>query len=223
MNFIGNSTWGTNFTFKFIVKYSQQLFHLEEILPIPLNLILLLSLFIVFFIYYKNINGILAFTNNLPQKIITRTLTPKETAYSIITLMIVPFLIFTYHKTQADHANDMWDGDPLTDLLLPYTSITIKKKKIFAPEEIISVTKNTNISNKPNIIIVIADALRADHLGAYGYKRQTSNFIDSLISSNKAIKIDNAFSTCTESNCGILSTLSSRPYGEIDTKNIKIY
>jgi glucan phosphoethanolaminetransferase (alkaline phosphatase superfamily) len=222
LNFISNSNWGTNVTFKFIVKYSQQIFKLEEVLPLPLNLILLLSKFTVFFIYYKNISGILIYTYNLSKIITTRSSTPKESLYSILSVLVIPFLIFTYHKTQADHANDMWDGEPLTDLLLPYTTITVQKKGISPQEEIISASKSNNISNKPNIIVIIADALRADHLGTYGYKRNTSKFIDSLINSNKAIKIDNAFATCAESNCGILSTLSSRPYEEIATNNIKI-
>ncbi len=33
---------------------------------------------------------------------------------------------------------------------------------------------------KPDIILITIDTLRRDHLGAYGYPRQTSPFIDSL-------------------------------------------
>jgi len=32
-----------------------------------------------------------------------------------------------------------------------------------------------------NVILITADALRADHLGCYGYKRNTSPFLDSLV------------------------------------------
>lgn len=34
--------------------------------------------------------------------------------------------------------------------------------------------------DKPNVILIIIDTLRADHLGCYGYERDTSPFIDSL-------------------------------------------
>ncbi len=34
--------------------------------------------------------------------------------------------------------------------------------------------------NKPNIILITFDALRADHLGCYGYPKDTSPFLDSL-------------------------------------------
>lgn len=37
---------------------------------------------------------------------------------------------------------------------------------------------------KPNIILISIDALRPDHLGVYGYKRQTSPFMDAWISQN---------------------------------------
>ena len=32
----------------------------------------------------------------------------------------------------------------------------------------------------PSIVLVTIDALRADHLGLYGYPRQTAPFLDSL-------------------------------------------
>jgi glucan phosphoethanolaminetransferase (alkaline phosphatase superfamily) len=35
-------------------------------------------------------------------------------------------------------------------------------------------------SLRPNVIVVSIDTLRADHLGAYGYQRDTSKHIDDL-------------------------------------------
>lgn len=34
--------------------------------------------------------------------------------------------------------------------------------------------------NKPNIILITIDCLRADHMSCYGYKRKTTPFIDRL-------------------------------------------
>ncbi|MCK5408335.1 MAG: sulfatase-like hydrolase/transferase, partial [Candidatus Krumholzibacteria bacterium] len=31
-----------------------------------------------------------------------------------------------------------------------------------------------------NIVLIVVDTLRADHLGCYGYKRPTSPFLDEL-------------------------------------------
>ena len=42
---------------------------------------------------------------------------------------------------------------------------------------------NVSNSQKPNIVLIIIDTLRADHLGCYGYYRNTSPVIDSLAAS----------------------------------------
>lgn len=61
-----------------------------------------------------------------------------------------------------------------------------------------------------NVVIIIADSLRPDHMQAYGYERPTTPFLSSLIASGQLRKVEAATSTCAESNCGILSTLSSQ-------------
>ena len=81
---------------------------------------------------------------------------------------------------------------------------TIKGKLILAPTILILICNGfiysyrlTNRSNKlningPNIILISIDALRADHLGCYGYHRNTSPNIDRLASQGVLFK--NAFS-----------------------------
>ncbi len=53
-------------------------------------------------------------------------------------------------------------------------------------------TKN---KEKPNIILIGADALRADHLGCYGYSRPTSPSIDRL--AKRGVIFQQAFSQCS--------------------------
>jgi arylsulfatase A-like enzyme len=47
--------------------------------------------------------------------------------------------------------------------------------------------------NKPNVVLITIDALRKDHLGCYGYTKNTSPFIDSL--AKKSFIFDRAYST----------------------------
>lgn len=47
--------------------------------------------------------------------------------------------------------------------------------------------------DKPNVVLVSIDTLRADHLGCYGYARNTSPHIDELAS--EGVLFENAFST----------------------------
>ncbi|MFB0518639.1 MAG: sulfatase [Acidobacteriota bacterium] len=48
---------------------------------------------------------------------------------------------------------------------------------------------------KPNIILIILDTLRADALGCYGYRRQTSPNIDKFVEDLHTVLFENAFST----------------------------
>ncbi len=43
-----------------------------------------------------------------------------------------------------------------------------------------------------NIVLIVVDTLRADHLGCYGYERPTSPFLDSL--ANKSLVLDSLYS-----------------------------
>ena len=43
-----------------------------------------------------------------------------------------------------------------------------------------SVAAIIDVPKQRNVIVIVIDTLRPDHLGAYGYERNTSPFIDSL-------------------------------------------
>jgi len=60
---------------------------------------------------------------------------------------------------------------------------------------------------RPNIILVIVDALRADRLGCYGYHRNTSPFIDSL--ADEGILFEDANAQATWTMPSMLSLLTS--------------
>lgn len=49
------------------------------------------------------------------------------------------------------------------------------------------------LQDKPNIVLISLDTVRADHLGLYGYSKPTSPFLDSLSSSS--VVFERAFST----------------------------
>lgn len=63
---------------------------------------------------------------------------------------------------------------------------------------------------QPNIILVVADALRRDHLGLYGYDRPTTPFLDSL--ADEAIVVEDAWSSAPETLHSISSLFTSRHF-----------
>lgn len=59
----------------------------------------------------------------------------------------------------------------------------------------------------PNIFLVLLDTLRADHLGAYGYERQTSPRIDALAA--EALVFERAYSTSNWTRPAVASLFTS--------------
>ena len=60
---------------------------------------------------------------------------------------------------------------------------------------------------RKNVILIIIDCLRVDHLGCYGYSRKTSPFIDSLAA--KGTILEAAFANGPFTAASFLSILSS--------------
>ncbi len=59
-------------------------------------------------------------------------------------------------------------------------------------EKIKTVNLPDHNEKAPNILVIVVDTLRADHLSVYGYQRETSPFIDSL--AQEGVRFQNAIS-----------------------------
>ena len=55
-----------------------------------------------------------------------------------------------------------------------------------------SIPAESTVVNKPNVIIIVADALRADHVSLYGYDKKTTPFLESL--ADEALVYENMIS-----------------------------
>lgn len=61
-----------------------------------------------------------------------------------------------------------------------------------------------------NVILIVVDALRFDHMGLYGYARDTTPYLTSLDKLGLLNKTSNVRSSCGETSCALASLLSSR-------------
>lgn len=68
-----------------------------------------------------------------------------------------------------------------------------------------SQTMKTSLAEIENVIIIILDALRADHLSLYGYDRLTSPNIDKWAQGRGSIVFDNAFTPKTKTSPAVAS------------------
>src|SRR5690606_10495123 len=84
-----------------------------------------------------------------------------------------------------------------------------------------SYPKNLDFQRK-NVILIIIDALRSDHLSLYGYERKTSPFLDSLHASGNLQKIDLSLSVAADSYAGINAILRSRIFNNLGPNNFSL-
>ncbi len=82
--------------------------------------------------------------------------------------------------------------------------------------------KAVSAAHRKNVVLVIVDSLRADRMQVYGYARKTTPFLASLVESGRMKQVADAFSTCSESFCGITSTLSSREFRDISAETFQL-
>ena len=78
-------------------------------------------------------------------------------------------------------------------------------------------------ANAPDILVIVLDTLRADHLTTYGYSRPTSPTLDRL--AKEGVLFENAFSTCSyslQSHASMLTGLYTYQHGVTWTTSKKI-
>ena len=69
-----------------------------------------------------------------------------------------------------------------------------------------------------NVLLVVIDCLRADHVGAYGYSRPTTPYLDALAA--EGIRFDSAYAngTWTKPSITVHSIGSGDPHGYVTTE-----
>ena len=72
-------------------------------------------------------------------------------------------------------------------------------------------------TDAPNVIVIVVDTLRADHLSSYGYERDTSLFIDSLAA--EGVRFENAISPSSWTQPSHASMLTGRYTYEHQAEN----
>lgn len=151
-------------------------------------------------------------------------LAPRKQALALASLLsALPLLLFSMiHFTEPLHAMEPIEMSLYPRLFEVQESMAYSVSPQINAEEALE-RNNYKIperskKEKRNIVLIVGDALRADHMGVYGYSRNTTPYISSLYSSGKVTLFPNAYSTCAESMCGYKSLASSRPVHQLPTK-----
>ncbi|NQD81096.1 sulfatase-like hydrolase/transferase [Pseudomonas sp. CrR14] len=74
-----------------------------------------------------------------------------------------------------------------------------------------------------NVVLIVGDALRSDHMGIYGYGRDTTPYLAASILRHQTLWARSTRSVCAESSCGLMALASSRPLHLLPSKPITLH
>ena len=77
-------------------------------------------------------------------------------------------------------------------------------------------------SSKPNLILIVVDALRPANMSLYGYARKTTPFLDELARTNPVRKFI-AHAPCSDTGCGLLSLTGSKLPGDFSFRPFSLH
>lgn len=128
----------------------------------------------------------------------------------IATYSKIPQLLF---KIEEPLATVFFNNDPFKGRILSDTNEDIGLRNAYP--------KNLEFQKK-NVIIIVIDALRTDHLSLYGYERPTTPFLDSLYAGGNLKKVDLSFSVAAESFAGINAIVRSKIWANLGYNNFSL-
>lgn len=74
-----------------------------------------------------------------------------------------------------------------------------------------------------NVILIVGDALRSDHIGLYGYGRPTTPFLDASAKKYQTLIAGSTRAVCSESFCGLTAIANSRPLHLFPSKPLTLH
>jgi hypothetical protein len=239
-DYIANSIWGDNITFKIVQTYVPQLKCLLQTLSVPMSWIFLFLVGLVgttYAVYYLLAKGLIVGLEEL--NLVGRLLNlfrDHNRAFKWCMLFGFCLLVFLglwikHHNTNRGkmrynlHWLSWWKGEPILDLFMYSSSFGTDPHRVAVAQEDqrVRATYPPDPSfEKRNVILIMVDSLRADHMQVYGYERPTTPFLSTLLAEGQLSKVDFALSMCSESLCGILCTMASRNFDSLSFNNFKL-
>ena len=78
------------------------------------------------------------------------------------------------------------------------------------------------LAHAKTLVLITVDALRADQMNVYGHARDNTPFLSRLYREGRLVRVDNAFSTCAVSLCGLASIQTSKYWHQLADQNFTL-
>lgn len=217
-NLVSNYYWKANINLNLsrrILGHYYTLYPLTTVLAC--SAIILLVFALIFFAYKKIYE-----TNSVPLKRPFRDVT----FVVLIALVVVVKLYGVIPSLSREALKQYYYGEMVFDFFGEYTDshnnyLADADQKVDRVSQSVSYVEQRNETiqlSQKNIVVIVVDCLRADHLKRYGYGRDTMPFTDQMAEVHGGVGVVNFYSICNESKCGIRSILTSRDFDNQNSK-----
>ncbi|HVZ20904.1 MAG TPA: sulfatase, partial [Vicinamibacterales bacterium] len=218
---VSNLSWGRNVTAHLVVAFAPTVWSGRE--PFPIAATGLTTLGVGTLIVIAGIVGWWGRDRGEVGPSMRAGLVPRVAFAAALVALVAA----TLHHGIADRDNLLWKDEVVTSFFRPDGYAFEPTARRYAVEERDAVLQASYPRRVPtalrkNVILIIVDSLRADHMQVYGYRRPTTPFLAQLVASGRMLKVENAFSTCSESFCGITSTLTGREFRDISARTFDL-
>lgn len=219
LNAVSNFSWGRNITGLLVVEFAPTVWSEKE--PFPVGRIGISAFACATIVA---IAALLAWFGPALDRA-----RPRRGRLRLVGAATVMALLFGATLSHAIEARDslLWKEEMVASFFRPVGFAfepTARREAVADRDARIETTYPRHVASasRKNVVLVIVDSLRADRMQVYGYDRPTTPFLSELVGSGRMKKVDAAFSTCSESFCGITSTLSSREFRDISARTFQL-
>lgn len=209
--YIGLQSWGRVVTWRLIETYAAQSDALMDVLGISAGLAMVVAVVSVVIAHVMCAVAVYRATwaNGIRQRLRAR-----------VVLVVFPVLVALSAVQFAKFAllHDTSAGEPLKLTFFPEEVGTrLQSFSTAGSTRLDTLEREAKDSYKPlanpptrDVYLIVGDALRWNHMSVYGYARDTTPFIRGLVSAHTSYIANHAYSTCSESSCGLLAMIRSK-------------
>ncbi|WP_145155944.1 sulfatase-like hydrolase/transferase [Pseudomonas oryzihabitans] len=210
---IGLFSWGRVITWPLFASYTGKLSIFTESLNLPKTTILAAS---ILFICATAVACTLSYIAT--QRDWCQSLSDKISITGIVTIIPLSIALALATKLYLSNIGGLHPQEPIgiaffasgTTLLQSHNLASTPSIDQNEIQESSKYTPSTS-HKKRNLILIIGDALRPDHMSIYGYPRKTTPNLIKTSKTYQTLVFHGMKAVCAESACGLLATASSRP------------
>jgi glucan phosphoethanolaminetransferase (alkaline phosphatase superfamily) len=216
LNLVSNLSWGRNITGHLVVAFAPTIWSGHEPFPVGRTGISVAAI--------GTLAVLLAGAAWCRLRMEVR---PHRVQLASIAAAMVGMVYATHVYAVAHRDSLFWRQELIASFFRPegYAFEPSARREAVAERDAVlraSYPRDIPTARRKNVVLIMVDSLRADRMHVYGYDRPTTPFLSALVRDGRMKKVEAAFSSCSESFCGITSTLASREFRDISARTFQL-